>query len=582
MTEMLHARRNVGMMRVAAFGCVLLLGACAMQGAGGGGSGDVVDHGATRMVVSANPLASEAGLDILRAGGSAVDAAIAVQAVLGLLEPQASGLMGGSVTLIYDPATSSIESFDGMATAPLAATVSLNVGRTGTLFDPRTTAFTPRAVGIPGVLPALWQAQRAHGKLPWARLFQRAERLASEGAPMPKQLHDLLVEPGADTALAAIRKPYLAADGTVIPTGELFRNPAYAAVLRRVAQLGPEGIWAEGGMRATLAALAQAPRASWITEPELRAASPRVGPALCAPWQGMQICTAPAPAIGGIVMLQILGTTPSGDPDDPAFAHRFLEASRLAEADRRRYLADPAFVEVPVAGLLDPAYLAQRAALIQPTTTISRPRAGEFSDAGLREGDPGDPQAGTSSVAVVDGNGQAVAMTSTINLHFGARLSAEGMVLNNAMINFAPPPPTSLKQLGGRYANEMAPGKRPVSPIAPVIVLDAGGKPVLIGGGAGGAPIPDVMARVLNDLMIRHRPLPDTLAAGHFHAADPDHIVLETGTPAASLRAPLDAVGHRVELEQVDTGTAILLRQEDGWRGLSDPRRDGGAGQGTK
>ena len=549
---------------------------------GSAGRSDVVDHGASRMVVSSHPLATEAGLEILRAGGSAVDAAIAVQAVLGLLEPQASGLMGGSVTLVYDPATSAVESFDGMATAPRAATVSLNVGRTGTLFDPRTTAFTPRAVGIPGVLPALWEAQRSHGKLPWARLFARAEHLASEGAPMPAQLHALLVEPGADTSLAAIRKPYLAPDGAVIAVGQAFRNTDYAAVLRRVAQLGPEGIWAEGGSRATLDALAQAPRASWITEPELRTASARVGPALCAPWQGLKICTAPAPAMGGIVMLQVLGTTPPGDPDDPIFAHRFLEASRLAEADRRRYLADPAFVEVPTAGLLDPAYLAERAGLIQPNTTISRPRAGEFTDAGLREGDPGNPQAGTSSVSVIDANGLAVAMTSTINLHFGARLSAQGMVLNNAMLNFAPPPPTSLKQLGGRYANEMAPGKRPVSPIAPVIVLDASGKPILIGGGAGGAPIPDVMARVLTDLLIRHRPLADTLAAGHFHAADPDHIVLEANTPAASLRPALEAVGHRVELEQVDTGTSILLRETDGWRGLADPRRDGGPGQGTR
>lgn len=577
-----RAARDGGMMQRAALGLVLLLGACAMPGAGGTGVGDVVDHGASRMVVSAHPLATEAGLDILRAGGSAVDAAIGVQAVLGLLEPQASGLMGGSVTLVYDPKTSEIKSFDGMATAPAAATVSLNVGRTGTLFDPRTTAFTPRAVGIPGVLPSLWEAQRAHGKLPWARLFARAERLAAEGAPMPVQLHALLMEPGADTTLAAIRKPYLAPDGSVIPAGETFRNPAYAAVMRRVAQLGPEGIWAEGGMRATLDALAQAPRASWITEAELRAAAPRVGPALCAPWQGLRICTAPAPAIGGIVMLQILGTTPPGDADDPVFAHRFLEASRLAEADRRRYLADPAFVEVPTAGLLDPAYLAERAGLIQPNSSITRPRAGEFTEAGLRPGDPGDPQAGTSSVAVVDASGQAVAMTSTINLHFGARIAAEGMVLNNAMLNFAPPPPTSLKQLGGRYANEMAPGKRPVSPIAPVIVLDAAGKPVLIGGGAGGAPIPDVMARVLTDLLVRHRPLPETLAAGNFHAADPDHIALETGTNAANLRAALEAVGQRVELEQIETGTSILLRRDDGWQGLADPRRDGGPGQGTR
>jgi gamma-glutamyltranspeptidase/glutathione hydrolase len=185
-------------------------------------------------------------------------------------------------------------------------------------------------------------------------------------------------------------------------------------------------------------------------------------------------------------------------------------------------------------------------------------------------------------VAVVDGAGQAVAMTSTVNLHFGARISAQGMVLNNAMANFAPPPPTSLKELGGRYANEMAPGKRPVSPIAPVIVLGADGKPALIGGGAGGGPIPDTMARVLTDLQMRHRPLGDTLASGNFHAADPDHIALESGTDAERLRPALEAAGHHVEIEQIDTGTSILLRQPDGWQGLADPRRDGGPGQGTR
>lgn len=546
---------------------------------------DIVDRGASQMVVSANPLASAAGLDIMRAGGSAVDAAIAVQAVLGLIEPQASGLLGGSVTLVWDPKTGHVESYDGMASAPQAATRSLSLGRSGNLLDPRSTAFSPRSVGVPGVLPALFAAHRAHGKLPWARLFASAENLAANGAPMPRQLHEALVEPGADTALAAIRKPYLTPSGDVIAPGETFRNPDYAAALRRVAQQGPEGLWSDTGARATLDVLGRPPRASWITEAELRHAKPHVGPALCAPWQGMRICTAPAPSIGGIVMLQILGTVLNmdpGDPADPAFVHRFLEASRLAQADRRRYLADPAFAEVPVAELLGPSYLAQRANLIQPTTTIARPRPGSLLETRPKPEDPSTPQSGTSTVAAIDSDGLSVAMTSTINLHFGAHLAAQGMVLNNAMLNFAPPPPTSRAELGGRYANEMAPGKRPVSPIAPVIVLDAAGKPLLIGGGAGGAPIPDVMAKTLTDILLRHTQVADALASGHYHAADPDHIALESGTAAASLKAALESLGHRVELEPIDTGTAILLRSAEGWQGRADPRRDGGPAQGLR
>jgi gamma-glutamyltranspeptidase/glutathione hydrolase len=542
----------------------------------------VVDHGASRMAVSANPVATAAGLEILRAGGSAVDAAIAMQAVLGLVEPQASGLLGGGVMLVWTPSKPVVQSFDGMATAPQSATQSLSLGRSGNLIDPRETAFSPRSVGVPGVLPAAWAAHRTYGKLPWGRLFARAASLAEDGVAMSKQLHDLLVEAGAAQAVGALRTPYLAANGDVVPVGGMFRNAAYAAVLRRVAQLGPEGIWAEGGARAALDTLGKPPRASWITEADLRSATPRVGDALCAPWQGMRICTAPAPSIGGFVMLQILAMAPPGDAADPSHVHTALEASRLAEADRRRYLADPAFVDVPTGRLLDPAYLTARAALIEPATTMTRPRPGDLVEARATTEEPGDPQAATSTLAVVDADGVAVSMTSTINLHFGARIGTQGMIFNNALVNFAPPPPTTLKQLGGRYANEMAPGKRPVSPIAPVIVLGADGRPVLIGGGAGGAPIPDVMARVLQDVLLRRRSVGDALATGQFHAADPDHIALEEGTAAADLRPALEALGHRVAIEPISTGTAILLRGADGWSGRSDPRRDGGPAQGIR
>lgn len=539
----------------------------------------VVDRDAAEIAVSANPVATEAGLEILRAGGTAVDATVAMQAVLGLVEPQASGLLGGAVALVFKPGAAAIDVFDGMATAPQAATKSLALGRDGRMLDPRTLAWSARAVGVPGVLPALAAAHDAHGRLPWAKLFDRAITLAETGAPMPRQLHDLL----DDATLGTLRAPYLTADGHVIAVGQSFRNPEYAAVLRRVAAHGPAGLYDEDGMAQALAALAGTAHPSLITAADLRGARPRIGQALCAPWQGLKICTAPAPAMGGIVMLQILGMVPPGDGHDAGFVHRFLEASRLAQADRRRFLADPEFMRVPVAGLLDPAYLAERATLIQPGSTIARPRPGEpdQADAAGRD-DPAAPQAATSSLAVVDRDGLIVSMTSTVNLHFGARVGAMGMVFNNALLNFAPPPPTALPQLGGRYANEMAPGKRPLSPIAPVIVRDADGKPVLAGGGAGGAPIPDTMAMTLIDLLARHYSLAEALSAGHFHASDPDHVALEEGTEAAGLKAPLEAIGHRVAVEPVSTGTSILLRGAQGWSGQSDPRRDGGLAQGLK
>jgi gamma-glutamyltranspeptidase/glutathione hydrolase len=537
-----------------------------------------------QIVVTANRQASEAALEMLRQGGSAVDAAIAAEAVLGLVEPQASGLLGGTDMLVWTPATGAVENFDGMATAPSAATQAVALDADGEMLDPRRVAFSPRAVGVPGVLPALTAAYRAHGKLPWAKLFEPAFQLAANGAPMPRQLYRLLTLPGAETTLGGLRAIYLGADGQVIGEGQRFRNPDYAAVLRRVAQSGPEGVFAEGGMVALMSELGHSAYPSSITAADLRHASPRIGPAQCMNWQGYKVCTPPAPAAGGFVMQQILGMVAPAGRNDGGFVHRFLEASRLSEADRRRYLADPAFVDVPGHELLDPGYLAQRAALIQPQIAISQPRAGELPQTNAALADPHNPQAGTSTVAVVDASGLSVAMTSTVNLHFGAHVAALGMVFNNALINFAPPPPTTLPELGGHYANEMAPGKRPVSPIAPVIVLGPDNRPILIGGGAGGPQIPDTMAMALIDILTQGLSPQQALAAGHIHAANPDHVVVETGTDAEALRPALEASGHRVESERVDTGNALLLRQGAGWIGAADPRRDGvvlGMPQGT-
>ncbi len=528
-----------------------------------------------QLVVTANPQAAAAAQEILRQGGSAVDAAIAAEAVLGLVEPQASGLLGGTDLLVWSPVTGKVENIDGMATAPASATLSLALDSDGTMLDPRNLAFSPRAVGVPGVLPALFAAHKSYGKLPWAKLFEPAIQLASNGTAMPHQLYRLLTAPGAEQALSELRASYLNSRGEVIPEGNRFSNPAYAAILRRVAAGGPDGLFAEGGMTAILRELQRGAYASGITAEDLRNATPRVGPAICEPWQAYRICTAPPPAAGSFVMLQVLAMIEPGRRDSGVFVHRFLEASRLAQADRRRYLADPAYLDVPERELLDRGYLEQRAGLIMPNNTIDQPHAGNLVEDDNDGDDPHNPQAGTSTVTVVDASGMAVAMTSTINLHFGARIAAEGMVFNNALINFAPPPPTTLKEEGGRYANEMAPGKRPLSPIAPVIVLDSNNRPVLIGGGAGGPQIPDTVAMALIDTLAMGLNPREALAAGHFHAADPDHIVVELGTEAEALIPALEASGHRVASEPVDTGTAILLHTQSGWTGAADPRRDG-------
>jgi gamma-glutamyltranspeptidase/glutathione hydrolase len=329
---------------------------------------------ATQIVVSADPRASAAGLEMLHQGGTAIDAAIAVQAVLGLVEPQASGFLGGSVLLVWDPAHADITVYDGQPIAPADSTRAVALGRSGKLLDPREVAFSGRAVGVPGTLPALWAAHLAAGKLPWASLFAPAIALAEQGTAMSQPLHALVAEPDAKASLGDAAGLYFDPNGMPLLQGALYRNAAYAEVLKRVARLGPDGLYAEGGMAAILDSLHRGPHPSPITEADLRSYRPHIATALCTPWQGRRICTAPPPAMGGVVMLQILGMVGTGDPTDPAFVHRFLEASRLAEADRRRYLADPAFVPVPLEALLSPSYLASRAATIAPD--IPRPAPG--------------------------------------------------------------------------------------------------------------------------------------------------------------------------------------------------------------
>jgi gamma-glutamyltranspeptidase/glutathione hydrolase len=524
------------------------------------------------MVVAANPLAAQAGLDMLHRGGAPIDAAVAVQAVLALVEPQASGLGGGTLLLTWDAATQHMISFDGTAAAPRETTRALTIDTNGQSLDPNEVGFGPRAVAVPGTLPVLWAVHKAQGKLPWADLFQPAIKLAEAGFPMPHALNAVLAAPGAVTAYAAAAAPYLGPDGQPLPVGATVKNPALAATLRRVARLGPDGLAADGAAAQFMAALHSGRYPSLITAAELAGAPPVERPPLCAAWNGFRLCTAPPPAYGGLVALQILAMAGTGDLDDAHFVHRFLEAGRLADADRRRYAADPDFIPVPTAGLLDPGYLAARAALIQPDRAMARASPGDPPGAIAALADPATKHAGTSSVEIIDRAGDALSMTTTITLTFGARIAAEGVVLNNALINFAPAPPHN-----GRYANEMAPGKRPASPLAPVIVLGADGRPVLVGGGAGGAEIPETVAAVLLDVLGNGQKLAAALARGNMSTDDPAHVTIEQGSTAERLVPALRAMGHEVEVEPLPSGTALLQRTPSGWIGAADPRRDGAA-----
>jgi gamma-glutamyltranspeptidase/glutathione hydrolase len=526
--------------------------------------------GARELVITADPRASAAGLAMLRRGGAPIDAAVAAQAVLGLVEPQESGFGGGAVLLSWRAADGRLSVIDGLPRAGHAAARGVNEDGRGRSLDPAAGLFGGGAVGVPGVLPALWRAHQKSGKLPWADLFAPAIAFADSGFTISRGLREVLAAPGARASYGEAAAPFLMPDGSAPPVGAVLRAPAYAATLRRVARLGPAGLYDGAALTETLVALRGGPRPSRLTAADLAAYAPTEPAPLRMEWRGWTICSAPPPSFGGLVASQMLAIAGAGDILRPGFAHRFLDAGRLAEMDRRRFVADPAFLPVPTAGLLDQRYLAARAALIPNGDALMHPRPGAPPTSSAAADDPGAPTTATSQIVVVARNGDALTMTSSLTHVFGARVAVGGVVFNNALANFAPAPPS-----GVRYANGMEPNKRPATPFAPVIVLDPAGKPLLLGGGGGGPFVPDLVAAALIDMLANNRSPAEALARPHISSADPDHVAVEAGTAAEALLPALKAMGYRARADRLASASAFALRGPTGWLGAADPRRDG-------
>jgi gamma-glutamyltranspeptidase/glutathione hydrolase len=527
-------------------------------------------------VSTAHPLATRAAADVLRRGGSPVDAAIAAQMVLGLVEPQSSGVGGGSVLLIWDAERGRLTSIDGLAAAPARVTPSLRTDTDGTPLPRVPVRLSGRAVGVPGTLPAFKMAHERFGRLPWRDLFAPAIRIAEEGFALPPYLNSIL-----DTDNAAKRYPefvplYFGADGKVLPAGSIVRNPAYAQTMRRVAERGPEGLLDNGGASRIVAAAGRGFRPTLMTEQDLRDARAVEREPVCAPFLAYRICTMAPPSFGGVVVLQILQMLEARaggrfDFDDPRFVHLYAEAGRLAQADRRRYVGDPAFSRVPTAALVAPDYVRERATLIDPARSNPEPQPGIFDVAALRVvPDDADQAPATSQIAIADAKGNAISVTTTINLNFGARLMADGFVLNNALINFSAAP-----KPGEYRANRMEPRKRPVSAMAPTIVFDRAGRPVAVGGSAGGGFIVDYIASSLIEMLANDRTPAAALSRGHVSTAAPGKLRLEEGTAAEKLAQVLAEKGHDIEVRPMVSGLGFLRRQGEGWLGAADPRRDG-------
>ena len=559
---------------------------------------------ARQAVSTAHPLATQSAIRMLDQGGSAIDAAVAAQMVLGLVEPQSSGIGGGSLLLHWNARARQLTSHDGLAAAPARVTAGLTVDIDGSALRSADLQRGGRSVGVPGTLAVLQQVHAQQGKLPWQALFAPAIELAESGFPMPAYLHGILSLPQAAADHPDMLALYFGLDGRPHPVGTTVINPAYAATLRRIAARGPSALWEQGAGAALIASVQRGYRASLMAESDLSAYQAVQRDPVCAPFLAYSVCMMAPPSFGGVVVLQVLQMLESRAPqvatgtrfsfDDPEFLHVYAEAGRLAQADRLRHVGDPGFVQVPARALVSPDYVRERARLINadrmtrdvtagdglagplalpehiaapggPTPTRLLPHT---APAGLA--DAAEVADATSQLAIVDGAGNALSMTTTNNLNFGSRLMVDGFVLNNAMTNFSAAP-----RPGQSSPNRMQAGKRPVTSMAPTIVFDQAGEPVVVGGSAGGGQIVDYISASLVEMLANGRSPSQALAMGHVSTAVRGKLQLERGTGVALKASALTAKGHDVDVVPMTSGLGFLKRQGDHWLGAADPRRDG-------
>ena len=533
-------------------------------------------HGTVHMVSAANPLASQAGLDILEAGGTAMDAAVAVQLVLNLVEPESSGIGGGAFLLYWDASEKTLVTYDGREKAPMSATPDYFTKEDGTRLKWREAVTGGLSVGVPGTLKLLETAYKDHGIHPWQELIQPAIDLAENGFPITEKLSES-IEAAAERGLKTFpeaRNYFYNEDGSAVAAGSTLKNQPFADALKMIAEEGSAPFYTGVIAESIVEAVKTETNTGQMTLEDLASYEVIKREPVCFPYRAYEVCGMGPPTSGGLTMGQILGILsefdlPAMGPSAEAW-HLYIEAAKLAYADRGMYMADADFVDMP-AGLLNKDYLASRAALIDPAKTMGKATAGTppWDEAKLYAPDTQLERPGTSHFSIIDRYGNMVSITTTIETGFGSRVMTHGFLLNNELTDFS----FAAEKDGKPVANRVEGGKRPRSSMSPTIVFQDG-RPVLLTGSPGGSRIINYVTQSVIGILDWGMDPQD--------AVDMPHVVnrngktdLEQGTDAVNYQADLESLGHEVNIRDLKSGLHTILIDRLGYYGAADPRREG-------
>lgn len=532
----------------------------------------VVESG---IVSAADPRAAEAGIAILREGGSAADAALAVLLALTVVEPQSSGIGGGGFLVYHDEPAGKVATYDGRETAPAAATPAWFLGPDGEPMPRGVAIPSGKSVGVPGNIRLMEIAHERHGRLEWARLFEPAIALARNGFAITPRLHNFLGREGAG-ASAWGRAQFYLPDGTPKPVGTIVRNPELADLLERVARLGPDYFYTGAPAEAIVRTVRTAPRnPAPITMGDLATYESKERDPVCGEYRGHRICSAGPPSSGGIAVISILKQLERFDlaalgPESPEAWHLIGDSMRLAYADREAYVADPEYVPVPTAGLTDPDYLARRSALLMPGRAIPHVTHGVPPGAQPVLPVPTDEVPSTSHFVVVDSQGNVASLTSTIEGPWGSGLTVDGYYLNNELTDFTFVPVEN----GALVVNRVEGGKRPRSSMSPTIVYGPDGEVRIAIGASGGMTIIAQVAKALI-AMIDWNMGPQEAIAAPVMMGLGDRLLIERGSALEAMIPALEAMGHTVVTAEPTYKANAAQRIDGRWVGGADPRSEG-------